>query len=160
LLPNRTHVAAALVLVAAVAAPANAASVSYATVSAKVAPATVHAGGKANLLVQIVISPDYHINAHKPADAYAIPTVFTPSPVAGVTFGVPIYPSPLKVTESYSPAPLLVYEKLATISVPVTFSKSAVGKISLGGTVSFQGCNHQACFPPKTVPISVALTVK
>lgn len=132
----------------------------YASASAVIAPVKVVPGGRAVLTVTVKVRPGFHINANRPDDENLIPTVFTPKPIKGVTFGAPLYPTPASVTESYSSKPLKVYQGTAVIALPVTIAKTVKpGRLLVGGDLQLQGCNATSCFPPDTLAVSAPLTV-
>ena len=153
-----------LIAVTALPVPASAqapGTIQYATTSAAVRPAIVKRGGHTSVVVTIKIAPQFHINSVKPADADLIPTKLAINSAAGFKVGSPVYPPNKTVRESYSPKPMLVYQGTATIRVPITVESSAApGKHVLSGALSYQGCNQSACYPPKSVPVNVTVTVR
>lgn len=160
---NSLSLMAAFLSLAAVAcsAYAQAPGGNYASVTASAKPASIKPSGHTVLAVAIDVAPGFHINAVKPADPYLIPTRLQMGKTTGFVVGPAAYPAEKTVRESYSPKPMLVYTGLSVIHVPVTASPGIKpGRYTLKGTVTFQGCNHSACFPPKTEPISVPITVK
>ena len=150
----------AAVLVVAQGAGAQAPGRSYAKVSAAAQPSALKPGGHGAVLVTIDIAPGFHINSVKPADPYMIATKLTIKPAAGITIGSVVYPPNKTVTEPYSPKPLLVYQGKAVIKVPVSVASSLKpGHYTLSGTITYQGCNHKACYPPQNLKIHVPVTV-
>lgn len=132
-----------------------------ATAHASVRPAAIPRGGKGVMIVTLSVGAKYHVNANKPNDPAYIPTVFTPQPVPGIQFGTARYPAPKLMKLSYSPKPLLVYTGLVTVSVPFTVTSAAKpGRVPLSGTVNFQGCDAQSCFPPVTAPVKAMISVR
>ena len=132
-----------------------------ATAHATVRPAAVPRGGKGVMTVTLSVGAKYHVNANKPNDPAYIATIFTPQPVPGIQFGAARYPAPKLMKVSYSPKPLLVYTGLVTISVPFTVTPAAKpGKVPLSGTMNFQGCDAQSCFPPASAPVQAVVSVK
>ena len=152
---------AAASLLAPVTAQAQVGASKVATAHASVRPSAIPRGGKGVLTVTLSVSAKYHINAHTPNDPAYIPTVFTPQPVPGIVFGAVRYPTPRPMKLSYSPKPLLVYTGLVTVSVPFTVTSAAKpGMVPLSGTMSFQGCDAQSCFPPASAPVKAVVAVK
>lgn len=132
-----------------------------ATAHASVKPAAVPRGGKGMITVTLSIGAKYHVNANKPNDPAYIPTVFTPQPAPGIVYGAARYPAPKLMKLSYSPKPLLVYTGQVTVSVPFTVTPAAKpGRVSLSGTMNFQGCDAQSCFPPASAPVKVVVSVR
>ena len=132
-----------------------------ATVTASAQPVSVAPGGKGVLRVSVAVKPQFHINANKPNDPDLIPTVFSGSAPAGITFGAPHYPATKSLSVSYEKKPMLVYQGQATIFVPFTVSKSAKpGRRAVNATLAYQGCNASSCFPPMSSPVHATVTVK
>ncbi len=132
-----------------------------ATAHAAVQPAAVPRGSKGMMTVTLNVGAKYHVNANKPNDPAYIATVFTPQPVPGITFGVARYPAPKLMKLSYSPKPLLVYVGRVIVAVPFTVTQSAKpGMVPLSGTMNFQGCDAQSCFPPVAAQVKTVVLVK
>lgn len=130
-----------------------------AAVSATASPAHVGRGGQGTLTVTLLVAPKFHVNAHKTNDPDLIATDFAPSAPAGVTFGAARYPAPRLLTLDGKPTP--VYMGRTVISIPFSVSKTAhAGTASLGGQLTYQGCNAASCFPPKTVPVKAAVAIR
>ena len=136
-------------------------NVTVATVTASAQPAGVVRGGKGVLAITVAVAPQFHINAHKPNDPDLIPTTFTANKTAGVTFGAPRFPAARTIKVSYEKQPMMVYQGRSTILVPFTVAKTArPGRLVVGGTLGYQGCNATSCYPPATAPVSAPVTVK
>ena len=163
---HRRHLASlfvliALLLLAAVSVSAQAPGGKYVAVRASARPSTMHPGGHSTLLIVVDIAQDFHINSVKPADPDMIPTSLKLSKLPGFTYGAIAYPPDKTVKESYSTTPMLVYTGQAVIRVPVMLSQHLrPGSYALTGTLTCQGCNHTACFPPKTERILAPIVVK
>lgn len=132
-----------------------------ATAHASVQPAAIPRGGKGVMTVTLSVGAKYHVNANKPNDPAYIATVFAPQPAPGIAFGAARYPAPKLMKLSYSPKPLLVYTGRVTVLVPFTVTSAArPGMVPLSGTMSFQGCDAQSCFPPVSAPVKAVIAVK
>lgn len=130
-----------------------------AVVSASAAPAHVGRGGKGTLTVTLLVAPQFHVNAHKTTDPDLIATDFAPTAPVGVTFGAARYPAPQLLMLDGKPTP--VYQGRTVISIPFTVAKTAkAGTASLGGQLTYQGCNAASCFPPKTVAVRAAIAIR
>ena len=142
-------------------APAQFGTSKVATAHASARPAAIARGSRGLLTVILSVGPKYHVNANKPNDPAYIPTVFTPQPVPGIQYGTVRYPAPKPMKLSYSPKPLLVYTGQVTVLVPFTVTQAArPGMLPLSGTVSFQGCDAQSCFPPVSASVKAVIAVK
>jgi DsbC/DsbD-like thiol-disulfide interchange protein len=129
--------------------------------SAAVKPVVVKPGGAGVLLISLGVSPGYHINAPKPNDPDLIPTAFQGTASAGVTFGTPRFPAPKAISVSYEKQPMLVYTGRTIVQVPFTIARTVKpGRVTLSGTLSFQGCNATSCFPPASAAVKALVIVK
>ncbi len=130
-----------------------------ATIAASASPAHVARGGRGVLTVTLSVAPQFHVNAHKTADPDLIATTFTPTKTAGITYGPAHYPAPRTLTLDGKPTP--VYTGRAIITVPFTVARAApAGRLRVGGQLTYQGCNATSCYPPQTVPVRAAVSVK
>lgn len=130
-----------------------------AVVSASVSPAHVGRGGKGVLTVTLAVAPQFHVNAHKTNDPDLIATDFAPSAPVGVTFGAVHYPAPHSLSLDGKPTP--VYVGRTTFSVPFTVAKTAkAGASTVGGQLTYQGCNAASCFPPRTVAVKASVSIR
>ena len=123
-------------------------------------PATLPAGGKGLFQIVLRLADSSHVNSHEPADPHLIGTTFTPEPAAGIVWGAPEYPPVSSITEWYATDPLSVYQDGAVITVPFAVSPSASPKpVTLGGALRAQACDHEKCYPPRSIPLSAQLTI-
>lgn len=123
-------------------------------------------GGRMPFEVLATIEPGWHINGHKPAQPFLIPTELSFTLAAGVSTGTVEYPPPQKKRFAFSGTDeLLVYEgKLglaALLEVPKDFSGT---EITLEAVLRYQACNDSTCLPPTTarteltIPLVTAAT--
>lgn len=130
----------------------------YATVSYTAKPAVIKRGGRGVLTIKIVVKPGFHINAAKPNDPNLIATMFIPKAVKGITLLLAHYPAPHSVMSAGER--ISAYTGTVTVAVPFMVASSAhPGKAYLSGTLTYQGCNAVACFPPKQEKITAPITV-
>lgn len=120
----------------------------------------VQAGKSAQAEVKIKIKEGYHINGN-PASQYQIATQLTLEQADGITAGQPTYPSSITKKFSFSEQPLAVYEKEATINVPLNAAAGAAkGARTIAARLRFQACDEQVCYPKRDLQISIPVTVK
>jgi DsbC/DsbD-like thiol-disulfide interchange protein len=121
---------------------------------------TARRGGEVEIPLRFTIRPGHHINSNAPAEDYLIPTALTWTPGPLVLKGVS-YPKPESVKYEFSSKPLLVWS--GTISLASKFavpSGAPPGTIKLSGKLRYQACNDKACFPPKTLELSVPVAIQ
>lgn len=103
------------------------------------------------------IKPGYHINSNQPEEDYLIPTSLNWQSPSLLLKSIS-YPTGEHVTYSFSSEPLSVYSGkvriVSTFHVPETLQKKPQ---SLLGSLLYQACNNTACFPPKTISVTVPL---
>lgn len=139
---------------------ATAANLPEDVIVANASKVEARAGSTSNAEVKLTIKEGYHINAN-PASQYQIATQLTIEQAEGVTAGQPKYPASVTKKFSFSEQPLMVYEKGAVISVPLSLAANAArGERSLQARLRFQACDEQVCYPPKNMQVSIPLTVQ
>ena len=120
----------------------------------------VVAGKSGEARVSLAIKEGYHINAN-PASQYQIATQLTLEQAEGVTAGQPKYPASMTKKFAFAEQPLAVYEKEAVIAVPLNVAAGAgSGEKAIPARLRFQACDEQVCYPPKTLQLSIPLSVK
>jgi DsbC/DsbD-like thiol-disulfide interchange protein len=104
------------------------------------------------------VEPGFHINSHTPKDELLIPTALMLDPASGLHAKVQTYPSGsafrLPVGEGET---LDVYQGEFRVQLQI---QAAAGMSTLTGTLHYQACDNAACFPPRTLPVRIAVTAK
>jgi thioredoxin:protein disulfide reductase len=108
--------------------------------------------GKVSLYLDVTPKPKMHVYA--PGEKDAIPIAWTLDPNPAITAGKLTYPPPQK----YFFAPLeltqLVYSKPFRLTQPITLANvSSSGLLTLTGTLTYQACDDDICYVPKTVAV-------
>lgn len=156
---THTRRLAPLVLIGLLTVPAGAqmpGASKVATVSASAKPAALARGGRGILTITVAVAPKFHVNAHAPSDPDLIGTDFHGT---GAAFGAVHYPAASTITISRKPT--RVYQGRSVITVPFTVPRTAKpGRMTVGGSLTYQGCNETMCYPPTTVPVKAVVTVK
>jgi hypothetical protein len=119
---------------------------------------TAIAGKQSVLELNFRVVDGLHVNSHTPKSELLIPTTLTLDAAPGVKVGTAVYPAGSAYSFSASPNEKLdVYSGAFTVKVPVT---AQAGTRMLEGKLRYQACDHEACYPPKTLPVEVAIAVK
>jgi hypothetical protein len=119
---------------------------------------TAVAGRQSVLELNFRVVEGLHVNSHTPKSELLIPTSLTLDAAPGVKVGTAVYPAGTAYSFRASPDEKLdVYSGAFTVKVPVT---AQAGTRMLEGKLRYQACDHEACYPPKTLPVEVAITVK
>jgi hypothetical protein len=118
----------------------------------------VEAGKPVVVELRFQVEQGFHINSHAPKDELLIPTVLKLESGGGVKV----------VAEDYQPGSafrlqvgagetLDVYQGEFRVTVRLVAPR---GASTLTGSLRYQACDNAACFPPKTLPVRVAVTGK
>ncbi len=114
------------------------------------------AAGKASVVeLRFRVDEGFHVNSHTPSSEMLIPTVLKLEPAAGVKVVGEEYPkgSAFKLGDET----LDVYQGEFRVRLRVIAAK---GASTMTGGLRYQACDHAACFPPRTVAVSVVVTGK
>ncbi|MCR4439733.1 MAG: cytochrome c biogenesis protein CcdA [bacterium] len=130
------------------------------TVLPAVRPDTLSAGQEARAEIALVIAPGYHINSHKPFDPDLIPTDISLQVPAGVEAASLRFPEGVRKKLAFSADELSVYEDTVVVTAKLRVERVPTPSVlQIRGTVSFQPCTDQACFPPDQVPFALSFAV-
>ena len=117
----------------------------------------VAAGRPEEVELRFRVEPGFHINSHKPKDELLIPTVLRfdsgtaradeEQYPAGTSYRLPVGAG----------EDLDVYQGEFRVSLRVVAPR---GASTLKGVLRYQACDNAACFPPRTLPVTVAVVGK
>jgi hypothetical protein len=122
------------------------------------APSSLGAGGRGTVTVEMTLGSGWHVNSHKPSEDFLIPTNLTLS-AAGGTLSAVRYPKDIERSFAFSEKPLKVYEGTVRFEAELSVPAGAAGKVAVTGTLSYQACNDQQCFPPAKLPLEASVPV-
>ncbi len=115
---------------------------------------SVPAGKRAVLELRFQVEPGYHVNSHTPKSELLIPTRVELDPTPGVKLAPFDYPAGKEYAFAFDPNEKLdVYADSFVVRIPIT--SAAAGAYTLHGTLKYQACDKAACYPPKSLPISI-----
>ena len=124
-------------------------------------PVKVATGEGIELPLELKILKGFHIQSNPASEKYLIPLTVKLEPVDGIQIGLPIYPPGLLFRLKGSDRDISTYEKSVLIKIPLKVEQSLKsGEIPLKGTIRYQGCDAELCFPPVTIPLEVKLRVQ
>jgi DsbC/DsbD-like thiol-disulfide interchange protein len=111
--------------------------------------------------VVVHIAEGYHMNSHKPSDAYLIPTTLTPKLPAGIRLVDTMYPPGRLKKFAFSPdKPLDVYSGNVTLRLKLMAQDTAaIGAATIPMILRYQACNNSACLPPVKIPVTAELKI-
>jgi hypothetical protein len=121
--------------------------------------------GKRSAAVQakipVTVLPGYHVNSNTPAEEYLIPLKLTWTSLGALEGGQVTYPSPTLEKYEFANKPLSVFT--GSFDLVVNFKVAAnasAGPGAAAGKLRYQACNDKACFPPKTLDVTVSYQVQ
>ncbi len=118
---------------------------------------TVAASGKAEVALRFHIEDGYHVNSHTPKSDYLIPTQLLVIEEPGITAQQVDFPEGSEYAFSFDPTNKLdVYAGDITLTAHIQATR---GEHTLHAVLRYQACDHAACYPPKSLPVQVKLTV-
>jgi uncharacterized protein len=124
-------------------------------------PIEIAAGSKGEYPLELKILKGYHIQANPASAEYLIAVTPQLQPVDGIKVGQPIYPKGIPFRLKASKKDISTYENDVVIKLPVEIDSAArKGEITLKGTLRYQGCDAELCFPPVNLPFEVKLRIK
>jgi hypothetical protein len=115
--------------------------------------------GKSSVLeLNFRVLDGLHVNSHTPKSDLLIATTLTMDAAPGVKVGDAVYPAGSLYSFSFDPSEKLdVYTGGFTVKLPVV---AQAGARLLSGKLRYQACDRAACYPPKTLPVQVAVAVR
>jgi hypothetical protein len=118
----------------------------------------VKKGATIDVKLTATLNEGFHLNSHTPTEDYLIPlTLKWEGPIEAVDV---VYPKPQMETYSFDPKPLSVLTGQFPLVTKFKASATASpGPVTLNGKIRYQACNNNACFAPKTVPVTLTVQV-
>ena len=126
-------------------------------------PRTV--AGKRNAAVQakipVSIRPGYHVNSNTPSEEYLIPLKLTWTSTGAIEGGSVTYPKPSLEKYEFAEKPLSVFTGDFELVTDFKVAANApAGPGAAVGKLRYQACSDRACFPPKTVEVTVPYQIQ
>jgi DsbC/DsbD-like thiol-disulfide interchange protein len=121
--------------------------------------------GKRNAAVQVkipvTVKEGYHVNSSKPSEEYLIPLKLTWTQTGALEGGTVTYPKPALEKYEFSETPLSVYTGAFDLTANFKVAANApAGPGAASGKLHYQACSNRACYPPKTVDVTVSYQVQ
>jgi hypothetical protein len=130
--------------------------------AAPVSTVAVRSGHPAPVTFTFHIQPGYHINSNKPLMPELIPTQLKFSlPSSDMVIGRVKYPEGQLMAFAFDPSQKLsVYSGDFSVKAMVVAPPSAsTGSYTVHADLKYQACDNNACYPPKTVPLTFDVKV-
>ena len=122
-------------------------------------PVAAKAGAAVEVKLPLQLREGYHVNSNMPPDPYLIPLRLTwdSGPFTAVEV---VYPKPTLQKVDFFPAPLPVFsgrfELLTRFKVAASVQP---GLVQVPGKLRYQACNDRMCLPPKTIDLTLPVSV-
>lgn len=106
--------------------------------------------------IPIMVMGGFHVNSNKPSEEYLIPLKLTWTSTGALQPGTVVYPKPSLEKYEFAEKPLSVltgsFDLVANFKVA---ADAPAGPGAASGKLRYQACNNRACFPPKTVAVTI-----
>ena len=103
------------------------------------------------------VEPGFHINSHNPKDELLIPTVLKLEPGSLHLAGEQYPPGSHFHLAIGDGEDLDVYQGEFRVTLRIQAPR---GASTLTGALHYQACDSASCFPPKTLPLQIAVTAR
>ena len=125
----------------------------------KLDPTPARAGATVEVKVPIQLREGYHVNSDKPPDPYLIPLRLTWEPGPFFAFEV-VYPQPSLQKVDFFAGLLPVFSGRFELITRFKVAASVQpGLVNLPGKLRYQACNDRMCLPPKTIDLTLPVSV-
>jgi hypothetical protein len=103
------------------------------------------------------VEPGFHINSHKPKDELLIPTELKIDAGSFRIANQQYPPGSHFHLQVGSGEDLDVYQGEFRVALRIEAPR---GDTTLNGSLRYQACDNAACFPPRTLPVKIAVTAR
>jgi len=111
--------------------------------------------------IPVSIREGYHVNSNTPSLDYLIPLKLTWTATGALEAGAVTYPKPSLEKYEFDDKPISVFT--GNFDLVANFKVAATAPAGPGvatGKLRYQACNNKACFPPKTIDVTVSYQVQ
>jgi hypothetical protein len=122
---------------------------------------TGHRGATIDAKIPVSVLPGYHVNSNKPTLEYLIPLKLTWTATGALEPGEVVYPKAQLEKYDFEEKPLSVYTGNFDLTAKFKVAAGAPGGPgAAAGKLRYQACSNKACYPPKTVDITVPYQIQ
>lgn len=120
----------------------------------------IRPGAEFKIGVKVRIVPEWHINSHKPAEEFLIPTIVELAQIDGFEFGESYYPEGQLLKFEFSEIPLSVYEGEVVFWTKAKAAEDLLpGELKISGDFSYQACNDVSCLIPSSKSFEIVTSI-
>jgi hypothetical protein len=118
-------------------------------------------GAAVETKIPVMVRPGFHVNSNTPSDEYLIPLKLTWKAPGSLADAQTVYPKPSLEKYEFAPKPLSVYTGKFDLLVKFKVAPNAPGGPGVAvGQLRYQACSDRACYPPKTLEVTVPYQVE
>jgi len=122
-------------------------------------PVAAKAGTTIEVKLPVQLRAGYHVNTNMPPDPYLVPLRLTWDS-GQLSVSEVVYPKPSLLKVAFFPAPLPVFSGRFELLTRFKVAASAQpGLVNVPGKLRYQACNDRMCLPPKTIDITLPVSV-
>jgi DsbC/DsbD-like thiol-disulfide interchange protein len=111
--------------------------------------------------IPLMVDPGFHVNSNTPSEDYLIPLKLTWKSTGALEGGAVSYPKPTLEKYEFSEKPLSVFTGNLVVTASFKVKANApAGPGAAVGQLTYQACNNNACFPRKTVDVTLPYQVQ
>ena len=118
-------------------------------------------GAAVQVKIPVTVKTGYHVNSNTPSEDYLIPLKLTWTATGALEGGSISYPKPAMQKFEFSEKPISVY--VGNFDLTANFKVAAnapAGPGSVAGKLKYQACSDKACYPPKTIDVTVPYQIQ
>ncbi len=128
-------------------------------IKATTEPSLVKSGQNSELILEVEIPKDSHIESHRPSEKFLIPTEVILDKKDGIAFGEVVYPKSHEKKFDWSDVILQVYSGKVIFRIPLLPEVEVRGEKTITGKIKYQGCTSTLCLPPNSQTFTASITV-
>jgi Thiol:disulfide interchange protein DsbD, N-terminal len=118
-------------------------------------------GAAVEARIAVAVRPGFHVNSNTPSDEYLIPLKLTWKSTGALQAGTVVYPKPTMEKYEFAEKPLSVFTGNFDLVAHFKVAPNApVGMGAAVGQLRYQACSDRACYPPKTIQITLPYIVQ
>jgi hypothetical protein len=121
---------------------------------------SIQRGAEAESRLKVQLAKGFHVNSNTPSEAYLIPLRLTWEGKALEVVRVD-FPKPVHEKYEFADKPLSVFTGDFEITTKFrTSAQAQPGMAIMSGKLRYQACTETTCYPPKTVPVKLTVSVR
>jgi hypothetical protein len=121
---------------------------------------SIQRGSEADSRLKVQLAKGFHVNSNTPSEAYLIPLRLTWEGKALEVVRVG-FPKPVHEKYDFADKPLSVFTGDFEITTRFrTAAQAQPGMAIMSGKLRYQACTETTCYPPKTVPVKLTVSVR